>query len=182
MPRPSDAKSRFIATAADLFRRQGYNGVGLNEIIAASGAPKGSFYHHFPGGKEELAAEAVHLAGRRIGKLIDQVLTDAPDFATAMERLAEEIGGYFEASGWRDGCPVTAIVVDAVPQSERLSKAVAGVIALWADKAAVHGERLGAADARATAERFIIALEGAWLIARIQRSCEPFRLAAQMAR
>jgi TetR/AcrR family transcriptional repressor of lmrAB and yxaGH operons len=182
MPRPSDAKSRFIATAADLFRRKGYNGVGLNEIIAASGAPKGSFYHHFPGGKEELGVEAVRLAGHRIAKMIDQALSEATDFDAAAVRLADEIGAWFEASGWRDGCPVTAIVVDAVPGSEPLSAAVAGVIALWIDRAAAHGERLGVPDARERAQRFVIALEGAWLVSRIQRSREPFRLAALMAR
>jgi TetR/AcrR family transcriptional repressor of lmrAB and yxaGH operons len=182
MPRPSDAKQRFIATAADLFQRQGYNGVGLNEIIEASGAPKGSFYHHFPGGKEELGAEAVRLAGRRIGRLIDQVFGDAHDFSAAAAALADLIGGHFERSGWREGCPVTAIVVDAVPQSERLSQAVAEVMGTWVDKATAHGERLGVTDARGRAERFVIALEGAWLMSRVTRSREPFRIAAEMAR
>ena len=52
MARPSDARSRLIRVASALFRQRGYDGVGLTEILEASGAPKGSFYHHFPEGKE----------------------------------------------------------------------------------------------------------------------------------
>ncbi|TWB20608.1 TetR family transcriptional regulator [Nitrospirillum amazonense] len=180
MPRLSDAKKHFVDTAVTLFRRKGYNGVGLNEIIAVSGAPKGSFYHHFPGGKEELAEEAARLAGHRIARLIDQAFTDAPTFADGVHALADTIADWFEASDWRDGCPVTALVIGAIPDSTRLSAVVAEVLEDWAVRTAGHAERLGVGDPRERAARFFIALEGAWLLARVQRTRAPFKLAAAM--
>lgn len=67
MPRNgNDARERIINAASDLFQTYGYSAVGLNAIVDASGAPKGSLYYYFPGGKEELALESVRLAGERI--------------------------------------------------------------------------------------------------------------------
>jgi AcrR family transcriptional regulator len=59
MPRKTDARPRAIATAARLFRIQGYTATGLTQILKESGAPKGSFYFHFPRGKAQLAEEAI---------------------------------------------------------------------------------------------------------------------------
>ena len=81
MPRASDARSRLIRVAAALFRQRGYDGIGLAEILQASGAPKGSFYHHFPGGKEQLAEACIAHAGEQVGALIDAAMAEAPDFA-----------------------------------------------------------------------------------------------------
>lgn len=61
-----NTKEKFIETASRLFEIKGYNATGLNEILAESGAPKGSLYYHFPKGKEQLALEAIVLAGEKI--------------------------------------------------------------------------------------------------------------------
>ena len=58
----SDSKQRMLAKAAELFQKQGYSGTGLKQIIEESGTPRGSLYFHFPGGKEELAVEALQYA------------------------------------------------------------------------------------------------------------------------
>src|SRR6185295_9766806 len=60
---PVDSKRRMVESAAVLFREQGYSGTGFRDVIAHSGAPRGSIYHHFPGGKSQLAAETVRYAG-----------------------------------------------------------------------------------------------------------------------
>lgn len=184
MPRTSDAKARVVQTAAWLFSRRGYNGVGVAEIIEASGAPKGSFYHHFPGGKEEVAEGAVRLAAQQTATLIDRAFADAPDFAAGAAALAACIGEHLARSGWQNGCPVMAVVVDAVPGSARLSVAVREALDGWVAKVTDHGTRLGLPPGAAglKAERFLTALEGAWLLARIRRSTEPFQVAAEAAR
>lgn len=61
-----NTKEKFIETASRLFEIKGYNATGLNEILAESGAPKGSLYYHFPKGKEQLALESINLAGEKI--------------------------------------------------------------------------------------------------------------------
>lgn len=61
----SNTREKFIETASNLFEIKGYNATGLNEILQESGAPKGSLYYHFPNGKEEIALEAIKLAGKK---------------------------------------------------------------------------------------------------------------------
>jgi TetR/AcrR family transcriptional repressor of lmrAB and yxaGH operons len=181
MPRVSDAKSRFTDTAALLFRRRGYNGVGLAEIIEAADAPKGSFYHHFPGGKEELAEQALRRSAGRFGKTVDQVFGEAGSFAQGVETLYGMVAGWFEGSDWRDGCPMTSIILDTVPSSTRIHEATREALDGWVGSIAGHAERFGVeGDRRALALRILIGLEGAWILARVVRSAEPFRQAAAM--
>lgn len=181
MPRASDAKSRFVETAVALFRERGYNGVGIAEIIEASGAPKGSFYHHFPGGKEELAEAAVRASAGQIERFVDRVLSESATFSAGCADIARRIGEHFEASGFREGCPVTAVAIDAVPGSARLTKVVDEVMESWVALAARHAERLGDPAGREKAERFFVAIEGAWVVSRMRRSAAPFGFAAEAA-
>ena len=76
-----------IRTAAGLFRAQGYHATGLNQVLAEGGLPKGSLYFHFPGGKEQLAVESLHLAGEELCAAMAAVLASTPDPATALERI-----------------------------------------------------------------------------------------------
>lgn len=176
MARPSDAKSRFIATAADLFRRRGYHGVGLSEVIEISGAPKGSFYHHFPGGKEELAEAAIALAVAGLTRVIDRAFAEAVDFPDGLRRFTHAVSEILVSSGWQAGCPVTAIALTAVPESERLHVAVHAALETLLQRIIAEAERLGETGAlRPRVLRFFAALEGAWILARIQRSTEPFQ-------
>jgi TetR/AcrR family transcriptional repressor of lmrAB and yxaGH operons len=181
MPRISDAKTRFTDTAALLFRRKGYNGVGLAEIIDAADAPKGSFYHHFPGGKEELAEQALRRAAGRFAKTIDQVFAEAVSFPDGVGKLYGMVASWFEASDWRDGCPITSIVLDTVPASARIHDATREALDGWIGSIAAHADRFDVpGDHRGLALSILIGLEGAWILARVVRSDEPFRQAAAM--
>ncbi len=182
MSRPSNAKAQFIETAINLFRRSGYHAVGLTEIIAASGAPKGSFYHHFPGGKEELADYAVRGAGRVIAKAIDEAFLNAATFEDGAQTLAAKIANWCEASNFMIGCPITPMLLELTPVSTILSARVKEVFNGWGAEITKHAERLGVGEASGErAERLLIALEGAWLIARMRRSRAPLMMAARMA-
>ena len=79
--RNTDTRERIIRTAAELFRRQGYDGTGLNQILDVSGAPRGSLYFHFPGGKRQLAVEAVAASGELLGKGMERSLDSTDDVA-----------------------------------------------------------------------------------------------------
>ena len=65
----TDTRQRLVTAGADLFRHQGYAGTGVKQIVTAAQAPFGSMYHHFPGGKEELGAEAIRSSGALYGLL-----------------------------------------------------------------------------------------------------------------
>src|SRR5687768_11075928 len=84
VPRVSDSRERLIDTAAQLMWQQGYHATGLNQIVQESGAPKGSLYFHFPGGKEQLCVEALKTAGRRITEGLEKSFVRTTDPAAAL--------------------------------------------------------------------------------------------------
>jgi TetR/AcrR family transcriptional repressor of lmrAB and yxaGH operons len=86
MTRRSDAREKAITTAARLFDRQGYHGTGLAQIIKESGSPRGSFYFHFPDGKEQLGIEAVHAARAQGDRLISTAVSACPSDPVATVR------------------------------------------------------------------------------------------------
>jgi TetR/AcrR family transcriptional regulator, lmrAB and yxaGH operons repressor len=183
MPRRSTARERMIAAAGRLFQRQGYHGTGVAQILEEAQAPKGSFYHHFAGGKEELAAIAVKAAGTEIIAIIDAAFAKATSFSEGANNVAERVGAWFERSDYAEGCPITAVHLETTPLSDRLTIATREVFACWCDCVANHARRLGLADAPAKdcALGLVLAIEGAWVLARARRSRDPFVLAARMA-
>ena len=146
---------------------------GLTEIIDAAQAPKGSFYHHFPEGKEQLAAQSVELAGAYVAHHFDRAFTDAPDFASGAAAMVQTILKWLDRSNWEIGCPIVSISVDQIPGSTLLTAATQKVLDSWIDRIEGHARRFDLPDPRGVALRLIIAYQGAWVLARIQRSPEP---------
>ena len=179
----ASSRARLVATAKDLFARQGYNGTGLNQLLADARAPKGSFYHHFPDGKEALGAEAVTQAGGEIGALIDRAFAQAGSFREGATRMATFVADWFERTDYAAGCPITSVLLETAPACERLTAACAAVYDDWTDRVAGHATRLGvdAPHAFDLATGLVLAVEGAWIIARARRSKHPFEIAAAMA-
>src|SRR5690242_311975 len=101
-------RDKLVDAAADLMHANGYAATGVSEILSRSGAPKGSLYHHFPGGKEQLGIAAVELAADRIGAAIDHLLRthSAPD---AIRRLGALLAAGLEASQFEKGCPIATV-------------------------------------------------------------------------
>jgi TetR/AcrR family transcriptional regulator, lmrAB and yxaGH operons repressor len=174
------SRGRMVTTAARLFQRRGYHGTGLIEILEASGAPKGSFYHHFPDGKEQLAEVAMALAGQVVAAMIDRAFVNAASFSDGVAQLTTDIADWFENSGYSEGCPVTSVLLETVPVSERLTVASQTIFQSWIEATETHALRLGRADANTLATGLLIALEGAWIVARAQRSRRPFEIAADL--
>lgn len=180
MARPSDARSRLIRTASALFRRRGYDGVGLTQILEVSGAPKGSFYHHFPEGKEQLAVACVHYAGEQVGTFLDEAMTAAPDFATGIRRFVGGIAAWFQSTDFREGCPITSVVLATVPQSEPLTQAARSVIEDWQRRLLAHAARFGTQLSADDAELLLMLVEGAWILGRVRQSQAPLLRAAEV--
>ncbi|HVV08273.1 TetR/AcrR family transcriptional regulator [Amycolatopsis sp.] len=181
MPRSTDARAKAVRTAGLLFQEQGYAATGLTEIIERSGSPKGSFYFHFPGGKEQLAVEALTAAGESVAEALRGLAARAPGPARLVRDYVKLQERMLENSGYRQGCPVATVTLEMASESEPIRAAAAGVFALWsgilADYLVRHGHRPG--DAARSAEHIVATLEGALLLARAQQSTKPLRNAAR---
>ena len=114
-------RDQIIQATCDLLENQGYHATGLNEIVKESGAPKGSIYYYFPGGKEDIAAESVLFAGRAVAERIRTQLAEKDDPAEAVQTLLETIAHYVEVSGFRSGGPWTIVASETATSSEKLN-------------------------------------------------------------
>src|SRR5690348_17874368 len=107
----SSSRDRMVRSAAYLFREHGYTGTGFSDVIAHSGAPRGSIYHHFPGGKDQLAREAVRYAGDYLSAGVRAATRD-DDPVAAVRAFLGWWRGVLVKSDFRAGCPIVAVTVE----------------------------------------------------------------------
>ena len=173
MPRP-DHKSNLTGAAIALFRKQGFAATGLNQIILASGAPKGSLYHYFPGGKEELGATAVRVAGSEVADTLREIAAQAVSFADFLSRYLHMVAGRLTESGFQEGCPIATVLLENAPESAAITTAGQAVMGEWVEIIAEVLRRDGAEaqDAQRQAAGVLAAVEGGLLMARVQGSVD----------
>src|SRR3954469_3445810 len=173
MPRTSDARQKMIESAALLFRERGIHGTSFADILAHSDAPRGSVYHHFAGGKTQLAEEAIRWAGEFTLAGTAATLREH-DPVAAIGVFREQWSTILRRSKFAAGCPIVAAAVDG--QHEPTVRDIAGeVFADWEDLLAeAFRERgLRAGRARSLATLLIASIEGAIVVSRAQRSIRP---------
>ncbi len=106
-----------VDAAADLLQRKGYAGTGVSEVLSASATTKGSLYFHFPGGKEELAGEALRRRGEAMADFIRHLLESSPDAATAISAFAAALAARLSDSDYERGCALATATLDAATES-----------------------------------------------------------------
>jgi TetR/AcrR family transcriptional regulator, lmrAB and yxaGH operons repressor len=174
MPRGT-TKHRLLSTAADLLHRQGYASTGLNQVLAEARAPRGSLYFHFPGGKEELMAEALTGAARGLTELLERTLRDAPSAEVALYVIVDYFRDQLERSQFQKGCPVATVALEQSAVSDPLHHACSQAYTAW--EALIAGRLVREGIARPRADElaaFILAsIEGALILCRAHRSTAP---------
>ena len=170
----SESRDRMVRSAAYLFRERGYSGTGFRDVIAHSGAPRGSIYHHFPGGKAQLAEEAVRYAGDFVAAGTESATKDG-DPAAAVYAFVGWWRRVLEKSDFQAGCPIVAVTVESHEDSPQLSAAAAAAFQRWQDALAV-GLRLGGIPgdrAGRLSTLIVAAVEGATILCRARRDTQP---------
>ena len=176
-------KERILDVTTELFRRHGYNGTGLKQIVASANAPFGSVYHFFPGGKEELGDAVVRRAGQMYLELVEAIWDAADD---PLEGMRDSFTGAAEAlrqTDYIDLCPIATVALEMSSTSEPLRRATADVFELWTSRTAERLARLGLVEERAreVAITLIALLQGAFVLARATRTTEAVDAAGQAA-
>ena len=170
-------RERMVLSAAQLVRVQGVGATGMRDVVAHAEAPRGSLQHYFPGGKDQLIAEAVTWAGdyaaRRVGRVAAKLEEPTPGnlFAAMAAQWREE----FTAQGFDAGCPLVATVADAAATSESLREAVGKAFDGWQRPMEATLEDFGVPPARSAslAVLMLSALEGAIVLARAHQDVAP---------
>lgn len=175
MAAPAKHRGRIVRTAAMLFRRNGYAATGTNEIVAVSGAPKGSLYHYFPEGKAGIAAEAVAYAGGVVEATLNALVAEHPSAAAAIRAYGGLLAGWFAKSGFREGCPIATTILELAPETEAVTAAGQAAYRRWVEIYTAALVRDGAEPSRAAtlARTAVAAYQGALILARVERNAGP---------
>ena len=181
--KPGSTKARILDATAELFRRYGYTGTGIKQIVADANAPFGSLYHHFPGGKQELGVEVIHRSGAMYLELVTGIFDAAPDVVTGVHDCFAGAAEVLRATDFIDACPIETVALEVASTNEPLRAATAEVFESWIEGATARFRAAGIDDATARALSFsvIALLEGAFVLARASRSTEALDAAGTTA-
>jgi len=171
----STTRERLIFATSDLLRRKGLHGFGVSDVLAAAQAPKGVLYHHFPGGKLELAIAAIDTAVAQILRSLEQIEAGGGDVPLALRGWLDQAHQRLARSGYEMGCPLAAVALESTGEDRELRAALnSGFDAIRGQLGRLLGQ---AGLSRAKAPRFaalvVSAYEGALLQARIAGDAKP---------
>jgi AcrR family transcriptional regulator len=177
-----DTRDRIVGAGAELLRRQGYNATGIKQIVSEAKAPVASLYHFFPGGKEQLGAEAIRASGAIYAQLIPAVFGTAPDVVTGVRMFFAGAAAHLVETDYEDACPIATVALEVSSSSEVMRETCAEVFEGWiADGAALHSDSgVTPEKARELAIAMFAALEGAFVLARATRTTEALEVAGEM--
>jgi AcrR family transcriptional regulator len=163
-----------VEGAVQLLAQRGLQATSFSEVLELTGAPRGSVYHHFPDGKDQLVGSAVDLAGARAMGLLDSWVGSSAEVITA--NFLRVWRGLLERSTFSAGCAVLAVTV--ATDSAALLEHTAAVFRSWRVRLAelLEDGGLAATDAPRFAATLVAASEGAVVLSRAEQSFEPFDL------
>ena len=173
-------KDRILNTTAELFRRYGYTGTGMKQIVAQAEAPFGSIYHFFPGGKEQLGQDVIRRSGQMYRDLFETIVGSAPDLITGVQYFFTGAAEVLRHSDYADACPIATVALEVASTSEPLREATADVFESWIEAGIARFTAAGVprSQARELAILFLASLEGAFILCRATRSTEAMDIAS----
>ena len=172
-------KDRILNATAELFRRYGYTGTGMKQIVAQAGAPFGSIYHFFPDGKEQLGRDVIRRSGEMYRDLFETIVAAAPDVLTGVQDFFTGAAEVLRQSDYADACPIATVALEVASTSEPLREATADVFESWIAAGAARFADAGVprSQARELAIQLIAVLEGAFILCRATRTTEAMDVA-----
>jgi AcrR family transcriptional regulator len=170
-PAPRD---RILDAATLLFRRQGYAATGIKEIVGEAGAPLGSLYHYFPGGKEQIAVEAVTRAGEKLRRTMEAA-AEVPDLPAAVNAYFTVHAQRLADSDFELGCPIAMLALETASVNDRIRQVCEDVFDSWQStlKHAFAASGIPDDDAGLLATFVLSSYEGALTLSRAFRNIEP---------
>jgi TetR/AcrR family transcriptional regulator, lmrAB and yxaGH operons repressor len=177
MGQRSDARQKMVQAARQLIREHGYGATALSDVLTLSGAPRGSVYFHFPGGKAQLGMEAAEAHAHEQVEIIDRAAGEASSAGQFIERYIDLGRSGMVASDYGRGCGVAPLVTEGTAQeSAELNETSRRAFSEMTDRLVFHLVALGVdrAAARVLADAVLAAMEGAMITSRALRSPAPY--------
>lgn len=168
-------RERFLDGGTRLFRSQGFHATGVKQIAELCGAPMGSLYYFFPGGKEQIALDALRRSADFYDDLLRRVFARYPDIGDAITKWFRMAAGFLRDSAYQDGCPIGTLADGIAATHDGLRDAASTVMQSWERRLADRLVELGVArrEANELTTFTVAAFEGAILLGRVHRSTAP---------
>jgi len=161
-------RERLIRAGVQRFQSVGYHGTGVNEILLMAKAPKGSFYYHFPGGKEELAVASLAWLQDEVTRFLDQLFTSGATASAMVEGIARHAADGIRRGGRTRGSLLAVLAQEAAADSSSIANATREfVTAIRIRIAKAHTRDCPEDDADAFADQAMAMIEGAYVLARV---------------
>jgi AcrR family transcriptional regulator len=173
--RTTAPRDRLLLATETLLREVGMAGTGIKEVVKRSGAPIGSLYHYFPGGKTQLVTEALQVHAGRSQALIARFFSGRTRADTAVRELFDTAAAGFDRAGADKGCALGAVSLDLQAGDSEARRICAAAFEGWADLIAPHLPFPNKSTRASFAVTIVAALEGAFVLARAAGSGAPFR-------
>ena len=175
----ADSRASMVRSAASLIRSRGVSATSLSDVVADSGAPRGSIYHHFPDGKRQLAEDAIQWTSER---LLAHLRAGAPSSPSdVLERFIDVWRRTVVASGGTAGCVVAGVAIDTVADETDVMQLVRATFRSWTALLAKQLEAAGVASQRAApiALATLAGMEGALILCRAEGNVKPLDAVAE---
>lgn len=156
-------------------RGTGLSGAGINEIVRESGAPKGSVYHFFPGGKQQIVTAALAEYAQTVVDFIESTLAQKRSPRAKVRALFEAFAKRVEQGEFRYSCAAGTVCLDLDADSTELREAVAETLDRYVEAIATHFRCEDHRRSRSFAGLLLNAIEGAYIASRAHRASQPFR-------
>jgi TetR/AcrR family transcriptional repressor of lmrAB and yxaGH operons len=163
-------RERILDAAVNVLRRSGLAGASLGEVLAESGAPKGSLYHYFPEGKQQVVRDALAVYGARVRDYIAVTLAPGARPSDKVRALFAAVAGRLESGGFGESCAGGTVSLDLGAPDERVRADVAREFASWIDLITHHVAIPDPARRRAFAGLVLTAIEGGYVRGRAEHS------------
>lgn len=176
----NDTRTRILETTGLLLRQRGYHGTSLNDILSASGAPRGSLYFHFPGGKDQLVIEVTRASVADVTERLGEALAAEKDPAVAVHHIYQSVGRMLEDNQFSLGCPIAPVVLDSPTDVPELAELCRSAFEQWIGLLRDAFVRAGVPARRAHALALLVesSLEGLMVIARATSDRAPVQAVA----
>jgi TetR/AcrR family transcriptional repressor of lmrAB and yxaGH operons len=181
MSKGEQTKTRLVTKTADLIAEQGYHATGLNQITQESGAPIGSLYYHFRGGKDQLVVAAMQAGGDAIEAALNAAFASTNDPVLALRTVIGLLGAQLEASAYTHGCPIATVTLEAAARNDTIQAVAQSVYRGWQAQIADYLVRVGVSEPQASSIALfsLTVIEGGLLLSRAERSLTPLQHAGE---
>jgi TetR/AcrR family transcriptional regulator, lmrAB and yxaGH operons repressor len=179
----TDSRASMVRGAVSLIRTRGVNATSFSDVLAESGAPRGSIYYHFPNGKEQLAGDAIRWTSERV--LAHQRACRATTPAGVLDCFIDMWRRVVVASGGTAGCVVAGVAIDTTAEDRTMIELVRATFRSWVDLLTDQLAAVGVPGRRASrvAVAVVAGMEGALILCRAEGNSEPIEtVAAELKR